>query len=186
MDYKNGNGKGRHRRSQAYQSIFNEKLVDSEILSLFSNNSALYFHLNPYHYDERVLDLEDLLKKKLFDLLDRILTKRQSQIVELLKQGKTQQETALLLSCNQSSIVKSLIGSSITISNTKSSKSKQDKSNNKTINTNTSTPSSNSPQSKKDKVVYGGIIRKALKALEQDEEIQAIIKQLSELREDKW
>jgi DNA-directed RNA polymerase specialized sigma subunit len=97
-------------RSAHYQSIFNEKSFSHEMLDTFANEESVYKRLNPYSYDERVLELQDQLQTEFWRLLEENLTDRQLEIVNLLKKGKTQQEVAKALGINQSSITKSIHG----------------------------------------------------------------------------
>lgn len=97
-------------RSDAYQQLFAEKAFSHEMLSSFSNEESIYKRLNPFDYDERILELQDQLYVRFWELIDKHLTDRQKEIVNLLKTGATQQECAKLMGVNQSSITKSLNG----------------------------------------------------------------------------
>lgn len=142
-------------RSAAYQQIFNECIIDVEALNRFTNEDGLFNKLNPYSYDERVLELKDRLIDAMWRLLKETLTKRQFQIVSLLAEpNSSQQEVANKIGVNQSSVAKSLHG--------------------------------NKSYSQDSQVSYGGIAKKASRAFDNDEEIQSILKQIAELRDESW
>lgn len=89
---------------------FAESLCANEILSIFSNEDGISNKLNPYQYDERILELEEQLKKEFWRIVNDLLTPRQRDVIRLAADGYTQMEIARLLSVNQSSITKSLNG----------------------------------------------------------------------------
>jgi hypothetical protein len=98
----------RKTRSSGYQWILVEKAFSHDMMETFSNDDGIQKKLNPYHYNEDILVLEDQLKERFWEIINENLTDRQLQIVELLKSGATQQETAKKLQVNQSSITKCL------------------------------------------------------------------------------
>ena len=79
------------------------------MLESFSNDESLYNRLNPYAYDERVVELEDQLKDEFWRIVSQ-LTPRQQEVIKLYASGKTQMEIAKKLNVNQSSITKSING----------------------------------------------------------------------------
>jgi|SRR5271157_2740384 len=97
-------------RSDQYQHIFLESLCPNEIMSIFPNEDSISHKLNPYQYNEDVLDLEDELKKEFWRIVNDLLTPRQRDVIRLAADGYTQMEIAKLLQVNQSSITKSLNG----------------------------------------------------------------------------
>ncbi len=100
----------RKTRSQAYQYKFAEIATTGEFLESFSNSSSLGSSLNPFFYNEKVLELEDKLKEKFWNLCESILTENQKSILKLTRDGYTQLEIAKILDINQSSICKCLYG----------------------------------------------------------------------------
>lgn len=95
-------------RSQLYQHLLVEKAFSHEMMETFSNDDSVYKKLNPFNYNEEILVLEDQLKERFWEIINEHLTPRQLEIINLLKSGKTQSETAKALSVNQSSITKCL------------------------------------------------------------------------------
>lgn len=96
----------RKTRSSGYQYILVEKSFSHEMLESFPEDEGMQKKLNPFAYNEEILLLEDQLKERFWELIRDNLTVRQLQIVELLKGGATQSETARQLNVNQSSITK--------------------------------------------------------------------------------
>lgn len=88
-------------RSQQYQHLLVEKAFSHEMLEGFSDDESMYKKLNPFNYDERILVLEDQLKERFWEIINANLTERQLEIVNLLKSGATQSETAKKLGVNQ-------------------------------------------------------------------------------------
>lgn len=99
----------RKNRSDTYQHIILESVFPNEMLESFSNDESLYNRLNPYAYDERVVELEDQLKEEFWRIVAQ-LTPRQQEVIRLYASGKTQMEIAKKLNVNQSSITKSING----------------------------------------------------------------------------
>ncbi len=97
-------------RSDSYQWIFSESLCPTEILNIFPNEDSISHKLNPYQYNEEVMDLEDELKKEFWRIVNDLLTPRQRDVIRLAADGYTQMEIAKILSVNQSSITKSING----------------------------------------------------------------------------
>jgi len=143
-------------RSDKYQYILLEQACSHDMLEGFCNDDSIYKKLNPFAYDEKVMELEDQLKKEFWRIVDSLLTPRQKEVIRLYSQGYTQMEIAKMLNVNQSSITKSLNGN-VDYKNGKNSKK-----------------------------VYGGIKKKVLKIMEDDEKIKKILKQISDLREETY
>jgi DNA-binding CsgD family transcriptional regulator len=61
-------------------------------------------------YNEELLNLKEDLAKAFWRLVDTQLTPRQSEVIHLYADGKTQTEIAKVLNVNQSSITKSING----------------------------------------------------------------------------
>lgn len=146
-------------RSDSYQNFFAEQLVPSELLSIFSNNDSISYRLNPFYYNEELMDLEEQLKKEFWRIVDNLLTPRQKDVIRLAADGYTQTEIARLLSVNQSSITKSINGN---------------------------VDYKNRDKNGKNKKSYGGSKRKLKKIIEEDEKIKAILARIQEIRDEKW
>lgn len=100
----------RKNRSDLYQNLFCEVLFANEMLEIFSNDDSIKRKLNPFDYDEEIMDLEDQLKKEFWRIVETMLTPRQRDVIRLYAEGYTQMEIAKKLNVNQSSITKSLNG----------------------------------------------------------------------------
>lgn len=96
-------------RSDGFQHLFNECFFTNEMMSIFSNEDSMQKRLDPFAYDEQILELEDQLKKEFWRVVET-LTTRQKEVLKLCAQGYTQMEIAKKLKVNQSSIVKSIRG----------------------------------------------------------------------------
>jgi len=97
-------------RSDKYQHLIVESAFSNEMMESFSNDDSIYSRLNPFEYNEDLLDLEDELKKEFWRVVDDLLTDRQKAVLKLASEGLTQMEIAKKLKVNQSSITKSLNG----------------------------------------------------------------------------
>lgn len=101
----------RQTRSEKYQYVILETTFSDELLSMFDNSQGISGHLNPFEYDEEVLELKDQLYARLWKLIDIHCTPLQKEILELLyKDGYTQVEVAKMRKVNQSSVVKCVLG----------------------------------------------------------------------------
>lgn len=94
-------------RSDRYQPLFAELPYSNEMMIEFAESQGL---ANADEYNEEYLDLKEDLMKEFWRLVDSELTPRQSQVIHLLSEGKTQTEVAKILNVNQSSITKSING----------------------------------------------------------------------------
>ena len=100
----------RPNRSDKYQHLLLETSCSNDMLESFKNEDSISARLNPYMYDERLMDLEEQLKIEFWRIADAHLTPRQRDVVRLYADGYTQMEIAKKLNVNQSSITKSLNG----------------------------------------------------------------------------
>jgi predicted transcriptional regulator len=100
----------RPNRSDRYQYLLLELSVSNEMLENFNNYDSISYRLNPFQYNEELLDLEDELKIEFWRIVDTLLTTRQKEVIKLAASGLTQTEIAKKLNVNQSSITKSLNG----------------------------------------------------------------------------
>jgi DNA-directed RNA polymerase specialized sigma24 family protein len=101
----------RPNRSDACQHLFHEISFSQDMLSTFRNDDSILSRLCPHQYDERLLDLDDQLRQEFWRVVGEALSDKQKKIIELIgKEGYTQQETAKVMGCNQSSIAKALHG----------------------------------------------------------------------------
>ena len=96
-------------RSESYQWMLLELSCAHEMLEAFSNEDSIQSRLNPWAYNEDVMELEEELKVEFWRVVN-MLTPRQAEVIKLFCQGHTQQEIAKKLKVNQSSITKSLNG----------------------------------------------------------------------------
>lgn len=100
----------RQNRSDRYQWVLLETVCSNDMMEAFSNDDSIYNRLNPYEYNEVLIELEDQLKKEFWRVVDTLLTPRQREVIRLYADGYTQMEIAKMLNVNQSSITKSLNG----------------------------------------------------------------------------
>jgi len=100
----------RQNRSDRYQYILLETACSNDMLESFCNEDSISARLNPYAYDEGLIELEEQLKKEFWRVVDTLLTPRQREVIRLYADGYTQMEIAKMLNVNQSSITKSLNG----------------------------------------------------------------------------
>lgn len=145
--------KERPNRSARYQHLILETTCASELMEAFSNKESIEFKLDPFKHNERIMDLQDELKKEFWAVVEECLTDRQKQVIKLVCQEKTQMEIAKILGVNQSSITKSLHGN---------------------------------VDYKNGRKIYGGASRKIIKHLETNTKVQEILKEINELREEKF
>ena len=100
----------RSNRSDKYQYILLETVCSNDMMEAFCNEDSICHRLNPFEYNESLIDLEDQLKKEFWRVVDTLLTSRQREVIRLYADGYTQMEIAKILNVNQSSITKSLNG----------------------------------------------------------------------------
>jgi DNA-binding CsgD family transcriptional regulator len=80
------------------------------VLTKVSDSDGIGARLNPYGYNEEILDLKDQLKVAFWRIVDTKLTSRQRKVIHLYAEGLTQTEIAKKLNVNQSSITKCING----------------------------------------------------------------------------
>lgn len=80
------------------------------MMEAFCNEDSISARLNPFEYNEDLIELEEQLNKEFWRIVDNLLTERQRQVIRLYADGYTQMEIAKMLNVNQSSITKSLNG----------------------------------------------------------------------------
>ncbi len=100
----------RKNRSDSYQYLILETVCSNEMLSSFCNEDSISARLNPFAYDEDLIELEEQLKKEFWRVVETLLTPRRRDVIRLYADGYTQMEIAKKLKVNQSSITKSLNG----------------------------------------------------------------------------
>lgn len=100
----------RQNRSDKYQWLILETVCSNDMMESFCNEESIYNRLNPFGYDETLIDLEEELKVEFWRVVNTLLTPRQRQVIRLYADGYTQMEIAKKLNVNQSSITKSLNG----------------------------------------------------------------------------
>lgn len=149
----------RKTRSSAYQNLFCETSCPNEMLESFSNEESVYKRLNPFSYNDDIAELEEMLRKEFWRIVDTQLTERQKIVLKLAAQGSTQMEIAKILNVNQSSITKSLNGN---VDYSKCDKKNSD--------------------NNKNKVSYGGSKKRLRKLLSEDKKIQEILLKIADLR----
>lgn len=66
--------------------------------------------LDPFHYEDEVDRLQERLKEKFWEVVDKVLTSRQAEVIKMYCNNSTQMEIAKKLGVNQSSITKSIHG----------------------------------------------------------------------------
>lgn len=97
-------------RSDHYQNVICEAPCSPDMLTEVADADGIGAQLNPFGYNEELLELKEVLKEHMWRIIKGGLTKRQSEVIELYAQGLTQTEIAKLLNVNQSSITKSVNG----------------------------------------------------------------------------
>src|ERR1700722_7212988 len=100
----------RSNRSDKYQYILLETVCSNDMMEAFCNEDSISARLNPFEYNENLIELEEQLKKEFWRVVDTLLTPRQKEVIHLYADGYTQMEIAKMLNVNQSSITKSLNG----------------------------------------------------------------------------
>lgn len=151
----------RPNRSDRYQWMLLETTVTSEMMESFCNDESIQSRLNPFEYNENLIELEEQLKKEFWRIVNTQLTKRQKEVMRLYAEGLTQMEIAKLLNVNQSSVTKSINGN-VDYKNCKDGKGNGNK------------------------IVYGGTKKKLRKLIETDGKIQDILADIAEVRSNKW
>lgn len=97
-------------RSDLYQFVLLEQPCSPEMLMEVADSEGIGAQLNPFGYNEELLDLKEQLRLAFWRLVDEQLTSRQKEVIHLYAEGFTQTEIAKKLNVNQSSITKSING----------------------------------------------------------------------------
>ena len=97
-------------RSDSYQHVLLESPCSPEMLTEVADADGIGAQLNPWGYNEELLDLKEQLRKEFWRVVNTQLTKRQKDVISLYFDGYTQTEIAKILGVNQSSITKSING----------------------------------------------------------------------------
>lgn len=100
----------RKNRSDRYQYVLVESSCSPEMMCEFAESDGIRSRLNPWGYNEELMDLQEKLRKEFWRLVDTKLTSRQREVIRLYADGLTQIEIAKKLNVNQSSITKSING----------------------------------------------------------------------------
>jgi DNA-binding CsgD family transcriptional regulator len=100
----------RKNRSDKYQYVLLETVCSNDMMEAFCNEDSISARLNPFEYNETLIELEEQLKVEFWRVVDTLLTPRQKEVIRLYADGYTQMEIAKMLNVNQSSITKSLNG----------------------------------------------------------------------------
>lgn len=97
-------------RSAAYQYLFREVVVEYNFYCTFTNDASIEYLLNPFAYNEDLMDLEDKLKDRVNELLLINLSDNHYKIIKLHLEDFTQIEISkqITLKVNQSSIHNSI------------------------------------------------------------------------------
>ena len=147
----------RANRSDSYQALYHETRCSNEMMESFGNEDSISVRLNPFQYNEDLIDLEEELKKEFWRIAGT-LTERQQEVLKMLVSGKTQMEIAKALGVNQSSVAKSLQG-------------------------NIQYSTKDNVTTKKG---YGGSKKRLKKLIDLDPRIKDILDRMAEIRESKW
>ncbi len=99
----------KNNRSNGYQYLFAEQSYSNEMMSEFSEAQGLSENYSPED-KEQLMILREELRLAFWRLAKDNLTERQFQVLQLLSEGFSQQESAQRLKINQSSITKSING----------------------------------------------------------------------------
>lgn len=97
-------------RSDRYQWALVETPCSPEMLVEVADSEGINAALNPFGYNEELLELKEQLRQAFWRMVNTKLTKRQREVIILYCDGYTQTEIANHLNVNQSSITKSING----------------------------------------------------------------------------
>jgi DNA-binding CsgD family transcriptional regulator len=97
-------------RSSAYQYIINEYSTNPFVINDLSCAQGMIYRMQPSSYNEDFLDLKEQLLNRMWQIIDKGLTKRQKEVLKLSMEGLTQNEIAKILGINQTSVHKVLRG----------------------------------------------------------------------------
>jgi RNA polymerase sigma factor (sigma-70 family) len=98
-------------RSDSYQVYLLEVSVSPFVLGDLSCAQGMSYKLQSYDEKEKLLELREQLKKRLWEIINAGLTERQKQVIKLyIDEGLTQNEIAKTLGINQTSVHKVIRG----------------------------------------------------------------------------
>lgn len=98
-------------RSDKYQYILKEISTDNKFLINYTNNQSLNATINNYKYNEKILDLQDQLMKRVWEIINLICTAHQKEIIILYyKDNYTHKEIGIKKKISTTSVVKSIVG----------------------------------------------------------------------------
>lgn len=97
-------------RSDQYQACLLETNVCPFVLSDLSLAQGMMHRLQPFKCNEKLLNLREKLKERVWEIIEEGLTKRQKEVIKLYLQNKTQNEIAKKLGINQTSVHKIIKG----------------------------------------------------------------------------
>ena len=163
QDFNRPNGWMNYRRSSKYQYLLMESPWKEFYNDVFTNADGISGRLAQFQYSEQILDLQDKLFKRLFVLAKKYCTDRQMNVLNLLLDGYNQSEIANILKIEQSTIAKTINGVGLY------GKNKNFRPQNIT---NYSAPAKK----------YGGFVKKLKSVANADQEIQSILKDIYDLR----
>lgn len=104
-------GSDKSSRASRYQYLLKEIAVEDKHLDKFDNTQSVAGLLNPFKYNEDLLELQDELIAHVWHVIDTECTDAQKEILHMYyEQGMTQKEIASFRHVNQSSVTKSMIG----------------------------------------------------------------------------
>lgn len=143
-------------RVKGFQSCILEILFDHESLSYFSNEQGLSGYLNQYVKEEQVAAIYDEIKIEFWKIAKKQLTKKQYKVIQLLGEGYTQVEMAKKLKVCQGTINLTLHGSM------------------------------NYTNGKRTGFRYGGAIKKLKLLVKNNEKINQLLQEISDLQEERF
>ncbi len=97
-------------RSDSYQHVLLESPCYPEMMMEMCESESIGAQLNPFGYNDELVELKEKLKAEFWRVVDSELTDRQKEVLHLYAEGLTQTEIAKCLGVNQSSITKSING----------------------------------------------------------------------------
>jgi DNA-binding CsgD family transcriptional regulator len=97
-------------RSDRYQWALVETPCSPEMMVEVADSEGISATINPFGYNEELLELKEKLRLAFWRIVNTKLTKRQREVIILYCDGYTQTEIADHINVNQSSITKSMNG----------------------------------------------------------------------------
>lgn len=77
----------RNPRSSAYQYLILETVCSNEMMETFCNEDSIYNRLNPFDYNEEMIELEEQLRVEFWRVVNTLLTDRQRDVIRLYSEG---------------------------------------------------------------------------------------------------